>query len=534
MVWKAEDPQGNEVFKCRWDIVPYTRGRVLDIGCGANKGFPHFIGVDNGHHEQFGHSVRPDIWSEADDLWFAKSQSCDAVFSSHLLEHMPDTEKTLREWVRVIKPEGYLCLYLPHKNFYPHIGTEGANPDHKHDFLPEDIIKVMESIGGWDLIENEERNGGQEYSFFQVYKRLRSNNKSLQSWKDPKPAKTAAVVRYGAFGDLMQASSVLAGLKDQGFHVTLYSSPPGSDVVSHDPNIDRMILQDKDQVPNGNLGEFWDHIRKKYDRFVNLSESVEGMFLAMPGRIQHQWPHAVRHKHLNNNYLEFQHELAGVPHVPKVKFYPTDEERQWARKERNKLGRFVLLWSLAGSSGHKAWPYVDSIVASLLLQYPESHIVLVGGPECKILEAGWENERRVSKTCGKWGIRNSLAFLYEADMVGGPETGLLNAAACMDIPKVVMLSHSSHENLTRDWKNVCALVPVNTPCYPCHMMHYGWDHCVRNESKSCIDCDKNEIVEGARCCPKHTGSSLCQSNITPQMAWDSMTPWIDKAYERAA
>jgi ADP-heptose:LPS heptosyltransferase len=237
---------------------------------------------------------------------------------------------------------------------------------------------------------------------------------------------------------------------------------------------------------------------------------------------------------MNLNYLEFQHALAQVPHVPQIKFYPTDEERQWARKERSKLGRFVLMWSLAGSSGHKAWPYVDSIVASMLLQYPDSQIVLVGGPECKVLEAGWENEKRVSKTSGKWGIRNSLAFLSEVDMVGGPETGLLNAAACMDVPKVVLLSHSSHENLTRDWKNVCAMIPVNTPCYPCHMMHYGWDFCPRNEAKDCLDCDANEITHKARCCPKHTYASLCQSNITPQMVWDSMTPWIDKAYEKAA
>lgn len=533
MVWKVEDPQGNEVFKCRWDIVPYTRGRVLDIGCGANKGFPHFIGVDNGHHEQFGHSVRPDIWSEADDLWFAKSQSYDAVFSSHLLEHMPDTEKTLKEWWRVLKPEGYLILYLPHKDFYPNMGEDGANPDHKHDFLPEDIIRVMREIGGWDLIENEERNGGTEYSFFQIYKRLRSD-KCLESWKDQTPEKTAGVVRYGAFGDLMQASSVLAGLKSQGFHVTLYSSPPGSDVIANDPNIDRIILQDKDQVPNGNLGEFWEHIKKKYDRFVNLSESVEGTLLTLPDRIAHSWPHEVRHKHLNRNYLEFQHELAQVPHVPKIKFYPTDEERQWARKERNKLGRFVLMWSLAGSSGHKAWPYVDSIVASMLLQYPDSNVILVGGPECKVLEAGWEDEKRVSKTCGKWGIRNSFSFLYEADMIGGPETGLLNAASCMDLPKLLLLSHSSHENLTRDWKNVIPMAPVNTHCYPCHMMHYNWDHCNRDESKDCMDCDKNEIVEKARCCPKHTYASLCQANITPQMVWDSMTPWIDKAYEKVA
>jgi len=119
-------------------------------------------------------------------------------------------------------------------------------------------------------------------------------------------------------------------------------------------------------------------------------------------------------------------------------------------------------------------------------------------------------------------------------MVGGPETGLLNAAACMEIPKVVLLSHSSNENLTRDWVNVVPMEPQNTHCYPCHMMHYNWDHCWRDEVKSCMDCDANEITHKARCCAKHTGGAMCQTNITPQMVWDAMTPWIDKAYEKVA
>jgi len=38
------------------------------------------------------------------------------------------------------------------------------------------------------------------------------------------------------------------------------------------------------------------------------------------------------------------------------------------------------------------------------------------------------------------------------------------------MPKVVMLSHSSAENLTRDWINTAALeAPV--ACHPCHRIH---------------------------------------------------------------
>ena len=31
----------------KYRIVPYTRGRGLDLACGEIKTFPHFIGLDN-------------------------------------------------------------------------------------------------------------------------------------------------------------------------------------------------------------------------------------------------------------------------------------------------------------------------------------------------------------------------------------------------------------------------------------------------------------------------------------------------------
>ena len=50
MVWAAEGSQGFESRKIAAFIVPYTRGRGLDLGCGMEKAWPHMIGVDSGHH----------------------------------------------------------------------------------------------------------------------------------------------------------------------------------------------------------------------------------------------------------------------------------------------------------------------------------------------------------------------------------------------------------------------------------------------------------------------------------------------------
>ena len=67
MVWRREDPQGNESGKIRWELVKWTRGKGLDVGCGPNKAFPHMIGVDNGTDIQlFGHQFKPDVWIDDD------------------------------------------------------------------------------------------------------------------------------------------------------------------------------------------------------------------------------------------------------------------------------------------------------------------------------------------------------------------------------------------------------------------------------------------------------------------------------------
>ncbi len=521
-MWSIDNPEGCESKKIVWEVAPFLRGRGLDLGAGVFKVLPHVISVDNGNHALFGHTIKPDVFVEsAEKLDMFAAQSMDFVFSSHLLEHIKDFKAALKEWWRVVKQDGHLILYLPHKSFYPNIGQPGANPTHVHDFMPEDIVDAMEEVAsGWDLIERQDRSEDEEYSMLLVFKRI--HGKALKySFTKPKPEKTVLVCRFGAYGDLMQASSVFAGLKQQGYHVTLMASYPGLSVVEHDPNIDTFMVLDKDQVPNGDLHHFWKHQAKKYTKFVNLSESVEGTWLALPGRTQHGWSPIIRHRHMNMNYLEFQHQMAEVPHVPQVKFFPTLEEKQWATKTRAQFGEFTILWALAGSSVHKTWAELDRVIAAIMLSYPTVHVVLTGGEVEQMLEAGWENEPRVHLTCGKWSMRQTLSMLEHVDLVIGPETGVLNAASCLDVPKICFLSHSSEDNLTRDWENTIPLAGRGTRCKgrssdevtACHMMHYGWDNCTKDEE---------------------TGTAQCQRDISIDEVWHHVSAFIERKVKKVA
>jgi ADP-heptose:LPS heptosyltransferase/predicted SAM-dependent methyltransferase len=507
MVWRATDPQGDETGKIRWELVPYTRGLGYDIGCGPYKAFPHFIGIDNRKDVQmFGIAMDPDITvPDACHLPMLASAHADFVYSAHTLEHIRDHEKALREWWRILRPGGYLCLYLPHKRFYPNIGVEGANPDHVHDFLPVDIIDAMKKIGGWDLVENQERNEGREYSFFQVYRKYADAKLHRFSCDEPKPAKTCAVVRYGAWGDVLQMSSILPALKEDGYHVTLYTVPRAWDAVKNDPLIDAVVLQDPEQVPNDWLGAFWQHIEKKYDKFVNLSESVEASLLAMPGRMPYTWNTQARHAYMNHNYLEMTHKFAGVKFdKPLMRYVSTEEEEKSARAERQRIGGApLIMWVLAGSSVHKVWAGIDTVLARIMLTFPQAKVITVGDERCRdMIEAPWVNEPRIVRRSGVWNIRQTMGLAHLCDLVIGPETGVMNAVAMQSMPKIVLLSHSSVENLTRDWINTYSVFSTKTPCAPCHKMIYDWSQCVRDEA---------------------SGTAQCQVDIHPDAVWEAVT-----------
>jgi ADP-heptose:LPS heptosyltransferase len=152
---------------------------------------------------------------------------------------------------------------------------------------------------------------------------------------------------------------------------------------------------------------------------------------------------------------------------------------------------------------------MDSAFARIMLQYPDAKIVTVGNELSSLLEVGWENESRVITKSGQWGIRETLAFALVCDMVIGPETGVMNAVAMEDMPKIVFLSHSSPENISKHWVNCHALTPEGCACWPCHKMIYGFENCSR-ASESVEFSDKELIIDGAE----------CQMKISLAQFWD--------------
>src|SRR5574341_788205 len=117
VTWRADGPQGNETGKIHDRIAPYVSGRGLDLGCGWWKlKVPKIspgdfcLGVDGAYH---GMAPDVDIHCDMTNLDLFADESFDYVYSSHTLEDMPYPGVVIKEWWRLIKPDGRLILYLP-------------------------------------------------------------------------------------------------------------------------------------------------------------------------------------------------------------------------------------------------------------------------------------------------------------------------------------------------------------------------------------------------------------------------------------
>jgi ubiquinone/menaquinone biosynthesis C-methylase UbiE len=106
------------LYKCFKQYFYKVNGKVLDFGCGAKpyksefKNVNQYVGVDleNEGHSHINEDI--DFFYDGKKLPF-ESEEFDAVFSSEVLEHVPNIGNSLSEIKRVLKPGGQLLLSIP-------------------------------------------------------------------------------------------------------------------------------------------------------------------------------------------------------------------------------------------------------------------------------------------------------------------------------------------------------------------------------------------------------------------------------------
>lgn len=515
-MWHPDTSRGREAQKIAPWAVQYLEGKGFDIGCGAEKVVAWATGVDL--------HTNADVVQDGAKLDTVADQTVDFVFSSHFIEHVPDWKAALEEWWRVIKVGGHLVLYWPHPHHYPRIGQFGANPDHKHDIDPFEMWEAMLGVRaksgyGFVQVEDETRSGGNEYSQFAVFRKHTSSACEREPFKrNPDGRKRAVVIRYGAIGDIISATSVIPGLKREGYHVTFACSREGRELLRDNPHIDAFI-----GYPN--TAGFWmarPMLEERFDKIVNLTQTFEGMVLAMPESPAAQWPASARRKALGIDYLTLMACIAEQTEIGVPEFHPDIDESRTARSIAN--NDLTIAWALKGSAPQKWYPWVPQILTRLLLRRPDAKVVLLAGPEVKDLAdkivervtqfAGPDAAARIVNGAGRFSIRQSLAVINACHVAIGVETGLMWAVARKSTPKVLLCSHSDPRQFST-WINTQAL-HSRPACGPCLMLISDWKHCHRMPD---------------------TGAARCQNELSPETVMEALEAAIENqtaTQERAA
>ena len=146
----------SETSKCRFRLAKYCKGNGLDLGFGGDPITPNAIRVDfpNPYSETAGAGVQ--LGGDCRNLAWFRDETLDFVYSSHLLEDFEDTEAVLKEWLRVLKPKGFLIIFCPDEQIYrQHCAATGQyyNQCHKHaDFSLQKVKTILGKLGQTNII----------------------------------------------------------------------------------------------------------------------------------------------------------------------------------------------------------------------------------------------------------------------------------------------------------------------------------------------------------------------------------------------
>ena len=168
----------------RYKIVKYTTGRGIEM-TDHYAMFPHFFGMS-------GNRAIEIVADESINFFVAV---------------MP-RELNIAEWWQRLKVGGYFIL------------ADVA-----------DYTGIIRSLPDWLCLEKENI----EDMGFSVYQK--GPGDFGQNYWQPIMKKTAAVVRYGGYGDLIQASGIFGILKKQGYHLTVICDQKPAAAIRHDPRI---------------------------------------------------------------------------------------------------------------------------------------------------------------------------------------------------------------------------------------------------------------------------------------------------------
>jgi ubiquinone/menaquinone biosynthesis C-methylase UbiE len=146
----------------------------IDLGYGGDSINDTAITMDQKQmYTNFGKKAQ-NLYGDARNLYWFTEDALDFVYSSHLIEDFEDIKSILYEWIRVIHPNGFLCLLFPDEKRYREMTPqEYWNMSHKHmEMGLSYMINIISQIPNLSIIESRELFDNNDYSCMIVCRKV--------------------------------------------------------------------------------------------------------------------------------------------------------------------------------------------------------------------------------------------------------------------------------------------------------------------------------------------------------------------------
>jgi ADP-heptose:LPS heptosyltransferase len=313
----------------------------------------------------------------------------------------------------------------------------------------------------------------------------------------------ACIARMGGCGDNLIAASTLRPLKRLGYKTEVITSSHQHAVFLNNPFLDKLTVKEDGDIPGGAEWQKWFAMRsKEYDIFAHLSHTCEMRHALFTDQCAFWWRQEYRRELCAGSYLETVHKIVGVPFEFGPMFFPTEDERTRAQRTRDEqIGGPYLAWVLSGSRIDKVYPYAAMAMARVIRETGLAVVMMgIGDKQFEMAKATQAHVARQNGTdkglhlamspanadpggAQDWPVRRVLTQAVMADVVVTPDTGVAWAVSMEPMPKIVLHSHASVENIVKHWINTVSLHadPSRVPCWPCHRLHNDPSTCVPNK-----------------------------------------------------
>ena len=312
------------------------------------------------------------------------------------------------------------------------------------------------------------------------------------------------VIRVDGIGDLLNATPAIALLRENypSAEITILARPLNASVLIGNPDVDRILIFDRDGKHRGVLAQFQFYRqlrRERYQLVVAMQTAMWSHLVAFLsgapyrlGRYQKRFrstlTHAWRGKYRKGETHEVDRNLELVRLIchgkgnRKLVFHLLPDEIATAKAQLASwgIGGEALIIGIhpGGSSFDKRWPeerYAE--LADRLAHHYNATILLLRGPGEEALTDNIQKAMHAPAiTHAPETIRELGALLSCCDLVACNDSGPMHLAAAVDVPTVAIFGPTDHV-AWHPLSGNASIVRRDMPCWPCsaHKCKIGWE-----------------------------------------------------------